>query len=61
MVRWAVTFKDTVTRVGAASLYALYMTRREAEESFVHAVDSDKYKAVKVKVRLTETTEKVER
>ena len=59
MVRWAVAYKSRFIRVGTANLYSLFMTRKEAEESFVHAVDSGKYKAVKVKIRLTETTEGV--
>jgi hypothetical protein len=59
MVRWAVQFKGRFIRVGTANLYSLFLTRKEAEESFVHAVESSKYRAVKVKIRLTETTEGV--
>lgn len=60
MVRWTVAYQSRVVRVGTCKLYSLFATRAEAEESFKHAVDSSKYKAVKVKLTLRETTDKVE-
>lgn len=58
MIRWALVYKGRFLRAGIQDEYRLFLTRRDAEMAVLREPCSDAYRVVKVKVKISETTER---